>query len=156
GLAAVFLEGGRLQRDVARKTLELEGPDDAIWARRAMVDAVEGGRVAVGVPVDEAPRAAVADLETVDGHGQRPRPEPLHEQLRLGEGAEDELRRRVELPRDQDLWQPGFRDELCLAHDAFPAFLMLLCLAALVRAIVLLRREQLVEPLVALVPVFAV
>ncbi len=106
---------------MAGRALELEGPDDAVRGRRAVVDAAERVLVAVGVPVDEAPHAAVAGLVPVDGRGQPARAEPLHEQLRIGVGAEEELARRVELPGDHDLRHSGFGGDPRLAHGAFLA-----------------------------------
>src|SRR5438552_6923150 len=41
GLAVVLLEGGRVQRHMSGKALELEGLHDALWRRRTVEDSVE-------------------------------------------------------------------------------------------------------------------
>ena len=59
--------------------------------RLAMKDAAEGVIGAIGRPMLVAPCASVAEFETVDRHGQPGRREPLHEQVRIGVSAEEEL-----------------------------------------------------------------
>src|SRR5215467_6899097 len=119
GLAAEFLEGDGPHRDVARQALELEGLHDAGQRRRAVEDAVESVLVAVDVPVDVAPPAAVMQVKVVDGHRQLAWPEPLHQQVRIGVGAEEKFPRGGELSGDHDLWGPGFGDDLCAGHAAY-------------------------------------
>src|SRR5258705_7859639 len=86
-----------------------------------MEDAVEPKLAAVGVAMEVAPSAGITDIEIFDGHRHSARPKPLHEQLWIGIGAEDELARRGELPGDDNLWQSGFCGDLCLCrcHAAF-------------------------------------
>src|SRR5215469_12278591 len=85
-----------------------------------MEQATEGVVAAVGVPLLVAPGAAIPQVEAVDGHGQRARREPLHEQVRIGVRAEEEIARRVELPGDHDLWRVRLGDEVRAGHDGVP------------------------------------
>src|SRR5581483_12336375 len=97
--------------------------------------------------------AAMAGVEAVDARAQPARPEPLHEQLRIGVGTEEELARCIELPGDHDLRHPGLCADLRLCHGAF---LSTEVSDASGSAIVLQLCQQRVEPVVALVPVLAV
>src|SRR5260221_2012370 len=86
-----------------------------------MEDAMEPNLAAVGVAMGIAPPAGITDVEIIDGHSHPARPKPLHEQLWIGIGAEDQLARRVELPGEDNLRHSGFCGDLCLCrcHTAF-------------------------------------
>ena len=118
--AAGWLEGGGLERDVARRAFELEGPDHAVDGRLAMEDAVEAELIAVGVAMDEAPAAAITELVVVEGHAVLAGAHPLGQELRVGVGAEEHLWRGVEAPGDLDLLQAGRRGDLCRTHRSIP------------------------------------
>src|SRR5256712_13403362 len=62
GLAVLLLERNRVHRDVAGRTLELEGLHDGVPRWRPVEDAVEPPRVARVVGVDVPPGAAVTEV----------------------------------------------------------------------------------------------
>src|SRR5687767_11947435 len=104
---------------MAWSAFELEGLHDAIRRWRAVENTVKPVLDAIAVPMDEAPRTSVTGVETVNDHCQITWAEPLHEQLRVGVGAKEEITWRGKLPRDQDLMTPWLGDDLCLTHDGF-------------------------------------
>ena len=96
-LAVVLLEDEALEGDVTWSTLELEGLEHAVGGLVAVEHAVEAVGIALVVAVDVAPAAAVARLPALDRHLVLARAEPLHQQVWVGVGAEDEVARGVEL-----------------------------------------------------------
>src|SRR5258707_3497076 len=101
-----------------------------------MEDAVEPNLAAVGVAMGVAPPASVTDVEIIDGHSHPARPKPLHEQLWIGIGAEDQLARRIELPGEDNLRHSGFCGDLCLrrCHTAFLSYVTPCCAVPLTQS----------------------
>src|SRR4029078_7329902 len=95
--AVPFIERQRIERHVAGRAVELEGLDDALRRGIAVEHAVEAVLAAILVPLDEAPRPAVADVVANDRRGQPAWPDPLGEELGIGVRAVDELTRGGEL-----------------------------------------------------------
>src|SRR5690625_1005822 len=81
-----------------------------------MEDAVEAVLVAVRIDMHIPPGAAIAHLEAVDPHGHLARPKPLHHQLRVGPGAEEEVARGVKRALDDDLRDTGLGDDPGCVH----------------------------------------
>src|SRR4029079_15505173 len=77
GPAVPFIERQRIERHVAGRAVELEGLDDALRRGIAVEHAVEAVLAAILVPLDEAPRPAVADGVANDPRGPPALPAPL-------------------------------------------------------------------------------
>src|SRR4029079_8042321 len=83
--AVAVLERQPVERDVARRALELEGLDHAVRREVAEEDAVEYPLV-LDVRVDVAPAPAGSRLPRVEAHLVLPWTEPLDDQLRVRVG----------------------------------------------------------------------
>jgi hypothetical protein len=93
---------------------ELEGLEHAVHRLVAVEHAVEPVLVAVCVPVGVPPGAAIANVPAIDRHREATGTQPLHDQLGIAVGAEQEIARGVELPRSVDERNSGLRRDLRL------------------------------------------
>src|SRR5207249_1902882 len=114
---ALVCERDGVHLHVPGRTLELEGLNDPVERGLAVEDAVKAELVPGIVDVQESPPAAVAQVVLVDLRAVSARPEPLGEEVRLGERAVDELPGGVELPAREDLRNAGLRDDLEVGHQ---------------------------------------
>ncbi len=117
-LVAESLECRGLERDVSRHALVFERLANSLGRDDVVVDAAEPVLAAVRSLLDDAPLAAGPGVELHDLVLVAARPPPLHEQLRIGVGPEDELSRRVEHDSRDELLLAGLDHVLGLRHRA--------------------------------------
>ena len=115
-----LLEPDGVQRDMAGRAFELEGLDHRIRRRHTVEHAVKAVFRAVLLPVDVAPSAAVAHVELVDDHRQASWPEPLGEEIGIGERSIHEVARGVELATHVDVRETRLCGDLRRSHQSFP------------------------------------
>jgi hypothetical protein len=114
--AVVLLERQRIERHVPGRSLELERLDHPVRRRRPVEHAMEAVLVALVVPVDVPPAAAIADVVLVDDHLVLAGTQPLLDQLGVRVRPKDQVARRVELAGDVDERDPGVRGDLRRGH----------------------------------------
>jgi hypothetical protein len=119
-IAEIF-EVERVDNDVARQSLPLEGLDDPFGGHDLAEFAAEGVLAIVGV-LDEAPRAAGAEIHLVDDDPGVLATPPAGDVLGFGMHVEDELAREIEVAHELDFQIGGRADsELGLAcHGGSP------------------------------------
>src|SRR5688500_2432739 len=107
-----------------REPFEFERAYQPYGRREVVADAVETELVPVLIRMDEPPRLSGSAGISLDAHFQVLRPEPLHEDLRVGVRLENEFTRGVELTFDEKFLFAGFGDDLSfVCHDIAPFFI---------------------------------
>ena len=109
------------------KRLEHERPDDALRADDFAELSVKTELLTIGRTVHHPPCAPDAEVALAEDHGERARPHPALQVLRLREGVEHERSGRIDDAAGYDGGLTGFSDdfELVFGHEASPWFAVL-------------------------------